>query len=101
LSTQEIRDIYKKVQIAKTQTSEKVKKETEETLTATLNRVVGKYMMLLQDPKVPVSDMDEAKREMSNMLDILQMDSDHDVIMALTNNEIKRQYMEKLKNDSS
>ncbi len=41
--------------------------------------------------------IDEAKRDMGKTLNIIVMDSDHDVIMALTNNLLKKQFTEKLK----
>ncbi len=97
MSTQEVRDIYKKVQIAKDQVSKKTKEAISNTLESQLTGVFDKYWKLLQNPKISASSMDEAKRDMSRMLDIIQMDSDHDVIMALTNNEIARKYKEKFK----
>jgi len=97
LSTQEVRDIYKKVQIAKEQVSKKTREAINSTLESRLTRVFDEYWKLLQNPKISASDMDEAKRDMSKMLDIIQMDSDHDVIMALTNNEITRKYKENLR----
>lgn len=98
MSTQEIRDIYKKSQITKQQAQEKLRKEMSNTLEGQLSRVFKKYFELLQDPKISVAVQDEAKREMDNTLDIIRMDTDHDVIMALTNNLVKKQYMEKIKN---
>lgn len=59
-----------------------------------------KYFDLLKDPKIAVGLQDELKREMTKTLDIIVMDSDHDVIMALTNLALEKQYKEKIKNDN-
>ncbi len=100
MSTPEIRDIYKKVVAQRQATSERVKAEVGKTIEGQLTAVFKKYWDLLQNPKIPVSEIDEAKRNMTRMLDTMLMDSDHDVIMALTNNLISEKYKEKLKNDS-
>ncbi len=67
------------------------------TLESQLTRVFKSYFELLQNPKISVAVIDEAKRDMGKTLDIIRMDSDHDVIMALTNNLLKKQFMDKLK----
>ncbi len=97
MSTPEIIDIYKKVEIKRDQAVQKMKDKMNNTLEGQLTRVFKSYFELLQNPKIPVALVDEAKRDMSKMLDVVRMDSDHDVIMALTDNILKKQYVEKLK----
>ena len=97
MSTQEIRDIYKKVEIQQRQVQERLVKEKNQTLENRLARVFAKYFELIQNPKVSLAMQEEAKRDMDKTLDIIRMDSDHDVIMALTNNLITKKYKEKLR----
>jgi hypothetical protein len=97
LSQAEIKDIYAKVQINREQISKRALEQKEATMESQLTRIFGKYFQLLQDPKISVAVQDEAKRDISRFLDDIQMNSDHDVIMALTNMEITKQYKEKLK----
>lgn len=96
MSTQEIRDIYKNIVIQREQTSKHTKDVIKDTLSKQLTRVFDSYWKLLQSPKVSQHDMDEAKRQMSKTLEIFVMDSDHDVIQALTNNVISKQYKDKV-----
>jgi len=97
MSQAEIKDIYKKVLINREQISERALKAKEDTMEGQMTRIFGKYFALLQDPKISVAVQDEAKRDISEFLEKIQMNSDHDVIMALTNMEISKQYKEKLK----
>ncbi len=101
MSTQEIRDIYKKVVIGREQEKGKLKKEVEVTLEKRMTTVFGKYFKMLQDPKVSVADQDTLKRDMGKMIDIIHMDTDHDVIMALTDNllmdKAKKKMLENMK----
>ena len=96
MSTQEIRDIFKKVEIQRAQVSERVKKETTKTLESQLASVFKKYFELIQNPKISLAMQEQAKRDMDKTLDIIRMDSDHDVILALTNNLITKKYKEKI-----
>lgn len=100
MSTQEIIDIYKRVEIQRDQFKERLKDAKANTLEKQLTNVFTKYFDMLQNPKIPVAMIDEAKRDMTKTLSIIVMDSDHDVIMALTNNLIEKKYREKIKNDS-
>ena len=97
MSTPEIVNIFKKVEIQREQDKEKFKAKMKNTLEGQLTRVFKKYFELLQNPKISVSQIDEAKRDMTTTLDIIRMDSDHEVIMALTNNILKEKYVRKLK----
>lgn len=97
MSTQEIVDIYTRVEIQRGQTAKKVRAEIQNTLGGKLTSVFTKYFELLKDPKTPIAVQDEAKREMTKTLNIIVMDSDHDVIMALTNNMLIEKAKEKRK----
>jgi len=100
MSTQEIREIFKNAQIVKIQASKRLQAQKDASLEAMLTRIYTNYFDLLKDPKVPVGVQDQLKREMTECLSIIEMDSDHDVIMALTNNMIEKKYKDKIKNDS-
>ncbi len=97
MSTQEIIDIYKRVEIKRDQAKKNYKTKIANTLESQLTRVFKSYFELLQNPKMSVATIDEAKRDMTKTLDIIRMDSDHDVIMALTDNLLKKQYVDKMK----
>ena len=97
MSTPEIVNIFKKVEIQRDQAQQRLKDKMNNTLEKQLTRVFKIYFELLQNPKIPVAAIDEAKRDMTKTLDIIRMDSDHDVIMALTNNILKEKYVRKLK----
>ena len=96
MSTQEIRDIYSKVEIRRNQISKEVQELLAKGMESQLTSVFKKYYELLQNPKISVAVIDEAKRDMTKMLDIVVMDSDHDVIMALTNSVIEKKYKERI-----
>ena len=96
MSQAEIKDIYAKVLITRNQTSERTKQLKAETMDNQLVRTFGKYFQLLQNPKISVAVQDKAKRDITTFLDTILMNSDHDVIMALTNMEIAKKYKDKL-----
>jgi hypothetical protein len=94
-----VESIYKKIQITKAQTSEKTKQHKEELLSSQLERVYSKYMQLLQSPNISQKDVMDATRDINNTLDLCLMHSDDDVIKALTNEAITKQYKEKVMNE--
>jgi hypothetical protein len=98
MSQEEIRDIYSKIQVQRDQVSEKLRKQMDENINARLTRLFSKYFEMLQKGHISQKQQDDAKRDMSKFLESTVMNSDHDVIMALTNLEIERKYKEKIKN---
>lgn len=96
MSTQEIRDIYKKIQVQKFQASEHTKKVMEETIEHRLTILFGKYFAMINSEATPPKMLEDTKRDIGKMLEVMVMDSDEDVIKALTNNEIKKIYIKKM-----
>ncbi len=92
MSTKEIVNIYKTIKIRREQTNKKLRDEIKGNTEAFLNITFQKYFKLINTPSISQSVKDTLQRDMTKTLSIIVMDSDHEVIMALTNNLLREKF---------
>lgn len=76
---------------------EDMEKKFWEYLPIRLERLIKHVLILQQNPKIPRGMVDEAEREVSKLLDIVQINTLPEVIDQLTMDLQKKKYVEKLK----
>lgn len=92
-----VEQLYKKIQVRKEQEKEdRTQNAISITLEKRIDNVIKKYLQVLQNPKISQKDQQDAINYMNKTIKILQMHSDHDVIMALTNEAISEKYKQKV-----
>lgn len=84
ITDEKVKKIYKKVNTERMQISTQTQKETNELLFTRLNHLCNSMLKIMSKPESR-KQHDDMKRDLSNLLDYVVMNTDHDVIMELSN----------------
>ena len=95
-----VESLYKKISVSRQQqVQERTRELVEESIMNRMSNLFGRTLEAYDDPKIPRQKLDELKQDLAKTFDLIVMHTDHDVIMALTNEAITKNFKNKIINE--